>query len=136
MNIKQLNEELEKLLNENLGKEIYLKIATEVRSDKYSGSVGFVDWSLNIDIVGQEGMDGSITQLTEALRNKSLSEIADCIESGNLKDIIELELTPNNIRDKLSAEATLKDCPNLIKKDGSTYYWTIRFDVDVAEMDY
>ena len=129
MDIKQLNEKLERLLESDVDDSELMHIASSIRNGQSASRDE--DWYIHIEIVGKEGNDGDITSLCKALRDKTLSDIADCVEEGNLNDIIELEYKPTHISDKKSVESTAKEFPFLVEEYNGMYFWSVRFQVEI-----
>lgn len=110
------------------------EIANQLRADITHGDLSDGrSWSCGIDVVGQEGEDGDLGLLTKPLRDEALRNIADVVEEGNLKDILNLDLDNANldISDSLSVKDSANKYPHLIEIEGNHYYFTIRFDIEI-----
>lgn len=137
LNIKQLNEELEKFLSiRESSSEIYDEIAYDLRNEQTEGEIDDdTSWACTCYITGREGNDTSITELPEACRKETLLAIANQVELGNLNDYIEVLFIPKSLGDKMSVEAILRELPDNIQYIGKNeYVWQIRFTVDIDEL--
>lgn len=136
--ITVFGEDLDESLNEIHQSSPQLEIAHELRAGITQGDLSDGrSWSCSIDVVGQEGEDGDLGLLTKPLRDEALRNIADVVEEGNLKDILNLDIHNANldISDKLSVKDSANKYPHLIEIEGDHYYFTIRFDIEMDEED-
>ena len=117
------------------------EIAQDIKDGYMDGECDDFFWDFSIDLSGEDGNDGDISDLGENLAKYTIEDITSGIEQRNLHDIINIEYTPKTLLEKLVADDYQKNFPHLIKKfeDKETgvtsYYWRVRYRVYIFEKD-